>query len=63
MNKSTSFIIPDTYPSLRLDQALAKLFPDYSRSYLSGWIRAGQVLVDKKKIRQSDKVHADLAIV
>lgn len=57
MNKSTSLIIPDTYPTLRLDQALAKLFPDYSRSYLSGWIRAGEVLVDKKKIRQSDKVH------
>ena len=53
-----TILIPDTYPTLRLDQALAKLFPDYSRSYLSGWIRAGYVLVDKKNIRQSDKVHA-----
>ena len=59
---SLSSIIPDAYTNLRLDQALAKLFPDYSRSYLSALIRAGDVLVDKKKIRQSDKVHAGQVI-
>ncbi|HJP03490.1 MAG: 23S rRNA pseudouridine(1911/1915/1917) synthase RluD [Chromatiales bacterium] len=30
----------------RFDQALAELFPDYSRSRLKGWIKAGQVLLD-----------------
>ena len=31
---------------LRLDQVLSQLFPDYSRSRLQQWIRAGQVDVD-----------------
>jgi 23S rRNA pseudouridine1911/1915/1917 synthase len=30
----------------RLDQALAAMFPQYSRSRLSGWVRAGAVTVD-----------------
>jgi 23S rRNA pseudouridine1911/1915/1917 synthase len=59
---SMSSIIPDAYINLRLDQALAKLFPDYSRSYLSALIRAGDVSVDNKQIRQSDKVSAGQVI-
>lgn len=38
--------IPDEAAGRRLDQALAELFPDYSRSRLSAWIRSGDVLVD-----------------
>lgn len=34
---------------LRLDQALARMFPDCSRSRLSAWIRSGDVLVDGKQ--------------
>lgn len=30
----------------RFDQALADLFPDYSRSRLQGWIKTGQALLD-----------------
>lgn len=37
---------PDTAHSRRLDQVLAELFPDYSRSRLSSWIKAGAVQVD-----------------
>lgn len=31
---------------MRLDQALARLFPDYSRSRLQAWLKAGHVRVD-----------------
>lgn len=51
--------IPEEMSGLRLDQALAQLFPDYSRSRLQTWIRAGQVMVDGKVIRAKDKVSAD----
>ncbi len=38
--------IPAESAGRRLDQALAELFPDYSRSRLSAWIKSGDVLVD-----------------
>jgi 23S rRNA pseudouridine1911/1915/1917 synthase len=42
---STAFI-PAEYAGRRLDQALADVFSDYSRSRLTAWIKAGDVLVD-----------------
>ncbi len=41
--------IPASAAGLRLDQAVAQMFPDYSRSRLSEWIKAGDVLVDGAK--------------
>jgi 23S rRNA pseudouridine1911/1915/1917 synthase len=38
--------IPPTAAGRRLDQALAELFPDYSRSRLAAWIKSGDVQVD-----------------
>ncbi len=40
----------------RLDQAVAKLFPDYSRSRLQTWIREGRVTLNGAQVRQRDKV-------
>jgi 23S rRNA pseudouridine1911/1915/1917 synthase len=40
----------------RLDQALAQLFPDYSRSRLQAWTRAGRVSVNGEQRRPRDKV-------
>lgn len=37
---------PDSSYSRRLDQVLAELFSDYSRSKLAGWIKDGAVCVD-----------------
>jgi len=48
--------IPPEAAGRRLDQALAELFPDYSRSRLKSWIDAGQVLVDGAQPRPRDKV-------
>ena len=42
----------------RLDQALAELFPDYSRSRIQQWIRKGNVSVNDKIIkRPREKVY------
>jgi len=40
----------------RLDQALAELLPDFSRSRLQAWIEAGRVLLDGGPCRCRDKV-------
>ncbi len=41
-----SLPIPQSAAGRRLDQTLAEMFPDYSRSRLTAWIRAGDVLLD-----------------
>ncbi len=48
--------VPPQLAGLRLDQALAQLFPAYSRARLAGWIRTGQVAVDGETWRPRDKV-------
>jgi 23S rRNA pseudouridine1911/1915/1917 synthase len=40
----------------RLDQVLALLFPDYSRSRLQEWIKQGLVMVDGEQRRPRDKL-------
>jgi 23S rRNA pseudouridine1911/1915/1917 synthase len=40
-----AFTVPGEYAGLRLDQALAKLAPEYSRSRLQEWIAQGRVTV------------------
>ncbi|MFZ0871091.1 MAG: 23S rRNA pseudouridine(1911/1915/1917) synthase RluD [Rhodanobacter sp.] len=39
-------LVPLTAAGRRFDQALAEMFPDYSRSRLSGWIKSGSVTLD-----------------
>jgi len=48
--------VPDGLAGLRLDQALAQMFPDYSRSRLKAWLIEGAVLVDGEKRRPKDRV-------
>ena len=38
-----SVVIPESLAGRRLDAALARLLPDYSRSVIKGWIERGQV--------------------
>ncbi|MDP7536347.1 MAG: 23S rRNA pseudouridine(1911/1915/1917) synthase RluD [Methylococcales bacterium] len=44
-------IVPFEMAGFRLDQALAELFPEYSRSRLQTWIKSGRVLVDEEQLR------------
>jgi 23S rRNA pseudouridine1911/1915/1917 synthase len=54
--------IPADQAGQRLDQALAALLPDYSRSRLKGWIDSGAVQVDGQTRRPKDKVLGGEAI-
>ncbi|PCI52105.1 MAG: 23S rRNA pseudouridine(1911/1915/1917) synthase RluD [Moraxellaceae bacterium] len=49
-------IIGEQYSGQRLDQAVAKMFTDYSRARLQGWIKGGQLRVDGDVKRAKDKV-------
>jgi 23S rRNA pseudouridine1911/1915/1917 synthase len=48
--------VDDALDGLRLDQALAKAFPDYSRSRLQDWTREGRVTVNGCARRPRDRV-------
>ncbi len=50
------FTVPDEYAGLRLDQALVKFFPEYSRSRLQEWITQQQVKVDGEFATSKQKV-------
>jgi 23S rRNA pseudouridine1911/1915/1917 synthase len=51
-----SLTIPTDQAGQRLDQALAALLPEYSRSRLKAWIESGEVRVDGAPRRPRDKV-------
>ena len=48
--------IPDDLAGLRLDQALARMFPEYSRSRLKEWLLAGAIIVEGGPKRPRDAV-------
>jgi 23S rRNA pseudouridine1911/1915/1917 synthase len=41
-----SATVPHSLGGLRLDQALARLFPQYSRNRLQAWLKSGHITVD-----------------
>ena len=47
---------PDDLAGLRLDQALAKMFPQYSRSRLKSWVLEGGITVDGDRWKPRDIV-------
>ena len=50
--------VGDEQAGMRLDQAVAQLFSDYSRSRLTAWIKDGRVSVEGQQRRPRDKVWA-----
>ena len=48
--------VPDDLAGLRLDQALAQMFPEYSRSRLKEWLLAGAIRVEGGPKRPRDPV-------
>ncbi len=49
--------IPSSCAGMRLDQALARLMPDFSRTRLKDWIDTGRVQVDRRVPRARDLVN------
>ncbi|MBE0435939.1 MAG: 23S rRNA pseudouridine(1911/1915/1917) synthase RluD [Methylomicrobium sp.] len=54
--------IPEEMAGMRLDQVLAELFSDYSRSKLQTWLKAGRVIVDGAQLKAKDKVEGGESI-
>ena len=50
------FSVPDELDNSRLDQVIARLCPEHSRSRLQSWIRSGHVTVDNDIKKQKDLV-------
>jgi 23S rRNA pseudouridine1911/1915/1917 synthase len=48
--------VPYEMAGMRLDQVLAELFSDYSRSKLQTWVKAGRVQVNGKILKPKDKL-------
>src|SRR4249919_4027367 len=49
-------VVPDSAAGRRFDAVLAELFPEFSRSRLSEWIKSGDALLDGKLVRPRDPV-------
>ncbi|MBS9727231.1 S4 domain-containing protein, partial [Stutzerimonas stutzeri] len=47
-------IVPDTAAGRRFDAVVAELFPEYSRSRLTEWIKACDVQLDGAQVRPRD---------
>lgn len=55
--------VPDEAAGIRLDQALARLFPEYSRSRLKSWLLKGDIEVDGENPRPRDTVAGGETVV
>ncbi|WP_448569075.1 23S rRNA pseudouridine(1911/1915/1917) synthase RluD [Thalassotalea ganghwensis] len=56
--------VPDSCLGMRFDQAIAQMFPDYSRSRLKDWILAGKVSVNGEVLtRAREKMYGGEEIV
>ena len=55
-SRTHSLVLPVDFSGLRLDQALARALPQYSRARLQSWIEAGAILIDGRRLRGKDKV-------
>lgn len=53
----SNLIVSSDYHGQRLDQVLAALLPEYSRSQLSQWIKSGSIQLNQQSAKPKDKVH------
>lgn len=56
LDDTIAFNIPLEYAGRRIDQALAQLMPDYSRTRIKDWIEAGRVTLNGEIPRPRDSV-------
>ena len=53
--QSLKIIIPKRMAGSRLDSALSEMLPDYSRSKITSWIKAGDALINNHNFKPKDK--------
>ena len=60
-------IISSEYHGQRVDVVLAELFPDFSRSQLTRWLKEGAISIDQRPYKPKDKVsggeHVKLEVI
>ncbi|PID45869.1 MAG: 23S rRNA pseudouridine(1911/1915/1917) synthase RluD [Proteobacteria bacterium] len=56
-------IVPDASFNQRVDRVIAELCPDYSRSQLQKWLKAGDITVDGQAMAAKDKVRGGEVII
>lgn len=49
-------IVPEIYFNQRVDRVVAALCPDYSRSQLQKWLKAGDILIDGRVMVAKEKI-------
>ncbi|EKD72032.1 MAG: hypothetical protein ACD_46C00028G0002 [uncultured bacterium] len=55
-------IIPENFAQERLDQVLAKLMPEYSRTQIQSWIEDGNILLNGKHTKAKIKIKGNEVI-
>ncbi|ASQ45685.1 23S rRNA pseudouridine(1911/1915/1917) synthase RluD [Legionella clemsonensis] len=53
---SRHIVVPREFHGQRIDIVLAQLFPDYSRSQLSSWLKQGAITLNQRTCKPKDKV-------
>lgn len=62
-NQQIISTVPPEMDGQRLDQVVASLCPQYSRSQLQKWIKAGNILVDDKVLKPKERLTGGEAII
>src|SRR5512133_2563157 len=55
--------VPDSAAGRRFDAVVADLFPEFSRSRLTLWIKSGDLLLDGRTVRGRDPVRGGEVVV
>ena len=60
---SINLTVLDSDEGNRVDQLVARQFPEYSRAHIQKWIKEGDLLVNGKKVKARQKVNSQDIIV
>ena len=54
-----TILIPERMMGERIDAAISEMLPDYSRSKITVWIKAGDALINEKTFKPKDRVNGN----
>lgn len=57
-----SIIIPAELSGMRLDQAVAKILPEYSRALIQKWIKNGNLLLNQEEVKPKTIIYGEEAV-